>query len=104
MNGISKSASWGDIAHPSRTSGKARRSRDAGQKPEPEVQTSQSETALDEEYYRRGSDAQDDVFVVELNKGDTGIGVGLIDGLVRFLSLALHGLFVSCFALCDSSR
>ncbi|XP_028413193.1 ras-associating and dilute domain-containing protein-like [Dendronephthya gigantea] len=92
VNGISKSASWGDIAHPSRTSKKARRSRDAGQKPEFEVQSNQSEGALDEEYYRRGSDAQDDVFVVELNKGDTGIGVGLIDGL--YTPLKSNGIYV----------
>ena len=32
---------------------------------------------------RDGDDAQDDVFIVELDKKNTGIGLGLIDGLVR---------------------
>ena len=84
MNGISKSASWDNIANRDRTSGKGRRSRDAGQNPEAEVLSNPSEKDSEEEGFRRGSDTQDDVFVVELEKGDTGIGVGLIDGLVRF--------------------
>lgn len=32
---------------------------------------------------RENDDRQDDVFIVELEKGDEGIGLGLIDGLVR---------------------
>jgi len=36
---------------------------------------------------RETDDRQDDVFVVELEKGDDGIGLGLIDGLVRSLLL-----------------
>lgn len=32
---------------------------------------------------RETDDRQDDVFIVELEKGDEGIGLGLIDGLVR---------------------
>lgn len=32
---------------------------------------------------RETDDRQDDVFIVELEKGDDGIGLGLIDGLVR---------------------
>ena len=32
---------------------------------------------------REYGDRQDDVFIVELEKGDGGIGLGLIDGLVR---------------------
>ena len=79
MNGISKSASCDNITNKNRTSSKGRKSNDAGQTPEAEVSSNP-----DEEGFRRGSDAQDDVFVVELEKGDSGIGVGLIDGLVRF--------------------
>ena len=33
---------------------------------------------------REDDDRQDDVFIVELMKGDDGIGLGLIDGLVSF--------------------
>ena len=36
---------------------------------------------------RETGDRQDDVFIVELEKGDDGIGLGLIDGLVRSLFL-----------------
>ena len=36
---------------------------------------------------RETDDRQDDVFVVELEKGNDGIGLGLIDGLVRSLLL-----------------
>lgn len=32
---------------------------------------------------RDGDDPQDDVFIVELEKKSSGIGLGLIDGLVR---------------------
>lgn len=32
---------------------------------------------------RDGDDSQDDVFIVELEKKSSGIGLGLIDGLVR---------------------
>ena len=42
-----------------------------------------SDDGLAKDGYRNGNDSQDDVFVVELEKGDSGIGVGLIDGLVR---------------------
>lgn len=34
---------------------------------------------------RHNDDRQDDVFIVELEKGGDGIGLGLIDGLVRVL-------------------
>ena len=34
---------------------------------------------------RETDDRQDDVFIVELEKGNDGIGLGLIDGLVRSL-------------------
>lgn len=36
---------------------------------------------------RETDDRQDDVFIVELEKGDDGIGLGLIDGLVRVVIL-----------------
>lgn len=39
-------------------------------------------------------DRQDDVFIVELEKGDDGIGLGLIDGLVS--SLFLHSYWREC--------
>lgn len=35
---------------------------------------------------RENDDRQDDVFIVELDKGVDGIGLGLIDGLVRILN------------------
>ena len=31
---------------------------------------------------RGGDDGQDDVFIVELERGNSGLGLGLIDGLV----------------------
>lgn len=33
---------------------------------------------------RSGDDRQDDVFIVELERGSSGLGLGLIDGLVSF--------------------
>ena len=90
MNGISKSASCDNIATRRGSSGKGRKSRDAGQKPEAEVLSKESDKELEDESYRRGSDTQDDVFVVELEKGDSGIGVGLIDGLVSFECVNTH--------------
>ncbi|KAK3710657.1 hypothetical protein QZH41_011014, partial [Actinostola sp. cb2023] len=41
---------------------------------------------------RDGDDAQDDVFIVELDKKNTGIGLGLIDGL--FTPLRSPGIYV----------
>ena len=48
---------------------------------------------------RETDDRQDDVFIVELEKGDDGIGLGLIDGLVRVVIL-----FVSAGQLCRVGR
>lgn len=51
---------------------------------------------------REDDDRQDDVFIVELMKGDDGIGLGLIDGLVSFqysglcCLLAFFGFNKSC--------
>ena len=84
MNGISKSASCDNIPNQNRGSRKSRKSRDAGKVPDVQVSSNTSDKDPDEDGFRRGSDTQDDVFVVELEKGDSGIGVGLIDGLVRF--------------------
>lgn len=48
---------------------------------------------------RENDDRQDDVFIVELDKDDDGIGLGLIDGLVRILvcsSEMLHCVTKCC--------
>lgn len=48
---------------------------------------------------RENDDRQDDVFIVELDKDDDGIGLGLIDGLVRILvcsSEMLHCMTKCC--------
>ena len=88
MNGISKSASCDNITDQNRGSKKGRKSRDAGKNPDAEIPSNASDDDPNEGF-RRDSDAQDDVFVVELEKGDSGIGVGLIDGLVR-IKLKFH--------------
>ena len=49
---------------------------------------------------RENDDRQDDVFIVELEKGDDGIGLGLIDGLVGFkYSVLIYLLMFLCFWL-----
>lgn len=86
-----KSASLGNLSNKNQTLEKGRKSHDSRvrQRVEPEDTThrnatrNQDDSELEEEGYRKGGDDQDDVFVVELEKGDSGIGVGLIDGLVR---------------------
>ena len=86
-----------DIPKRDRGSGRHRRWPDGVQKAEAEVSRNQSEADLDEDGFRRGSDVQDDVFVVELEKGDSGIGVGLIDGLVRIsIMFSSHMLALIC--------
>lgn len=48
---------------------------------------------------RENDDRQDDVFIVELDKDDDGIGLGLIDGLVRILvcSSEMLDCMTKCF-------
>ena len=84
-NGISRSASFENVYTRTKTSLKGKRV-ERVRRQESDAQSSVNQSVdADDEYYRRGSDTQDDVFVVELEKGDSGIGVGLIDGLVSIV-------------------
>ena len=87
-NGLSKSASLNNLSSRTHSSIKPKRS-NSGRKTVEQEETlptdknGNSDDVLAKDGYRNGNDSQDDVFVVELEKGDSGIGVGLIDGLVR---------------------